>query len=159
MTMTTDWKLPWKAHCRCGAVEMTISAQPLLTMACHCRGCQKMSASAYSCSMAVPTDGFAVDGPARDTREAEGEGGYTHNFCPKCHSWIFTEFPPEMGFVNLRATMLDDPSWFAPFVETQTAEKLPFAETGAPHSFERFPQMEEMMQLVQRYAAEGAKPA
>ncbi|MCP1198736.1 GFA family protein [Notoacmeibacter sp. MSK16QG-6] len=157
--MSTDWKLPWKAHCRCGAVEMTVSAPPLLTMACHCRGCQRMSASAYSCSMAVPQDGFAVDGPARDKRQSEDNDGYTHNFCPQCHSWIFTEFPAEMGFINLRATMLDDPSWFAPFVETQTTEKLAFAETGAPISYERFPEMGDYPGLIQRFSEEGAKPA
>ena len=27
-------------------------------------------------------------------------------------------------FVNLRATMLDDASWFVPFIETCTKEKL-----------------------------------
>jgi hypothetical protein len=33
---------------------------PLLTMACHCTGCQRMSASAFSLSVAVPSAGFAV---------------------------------------------------------------------------------------------------
>ncbi|RLQ87053.1 GFA family protein [Notoacmeibacter ruber] len=156
--MADHWKLPWKAHCRCGAVEMTVSAPPLITMACHCKGCQRMSGSAYSLSMAIPNPGFSAEGPSLDTREAEDGAGYTHHFCPQCHSWIFTTMPEGMDFTNLRATMLDDASWFAPFVETQTAEKLPFAETGAAHSFERFPQMEDMMPLVESFASEGAKP-
>ena len=38
-------------------------------------------------------------------------------------------------FVNLRATMLDDPSWFTPFIETWTSEKLAWAATPAVHSY------------------------
>lgn len=45
---------------------------------------------------------------------------------------MFTRIEPEIGFVNVRATMLDDPSWFAPFVETYTSEALPWAVAGAP---------------------------
>jgi len=30
----------------------------MLTMACHCLGCQTMSASAFSLSMALPIDGL-----------------------------------------------------------------------------------------------------
>ena len=55
-----DWKLPWDGGCLCGVVRFRVSAPPLLTMACHCTGCQKLSASAYSLIIAVPSDGFAV---------------------------------------------------------------------------------------------------
>lgn len=47
-------------QCRCGQVRFTVSQAPLLTMACHCRGCQRMSASAFSLSAAIPLEGFAV---------------------------------------------------------------------------------------------------
>src|SRR3546814_9366082 len=38
--------------CRCGGIQLEITAAPLLTMACHCVGCQKMTASAFSLSAA-----------------------------------------------------------------------------------------------------------
>ena len=42
--------------------------------------------------------------------------------------------------MNLRATMLDDPAWFAPFVETCTAEKLRLGrDPGASHSYAGLP--------------------
>jgi hypothetical protein len=56
----SDWKLPWEGGCLCGEIRFRVSAPPLLTMACHCRGCQKLSASAYSLTIAVPSEGFAV---------------------------------------------------------------------------------------------------
>jgi len=56
------------------------------------------------------------------------------------------------AFVNLRPTMLDDPSWFTPFIETMTSEKLPWASTPAVHSFERFPAFDEFAGLIKEYA-------
>ena len=142
--------LPADGGCRCGRIRFTISAPPLLTTACHCRGCQRMTASAYSLSAAIPTDGFAIT-----QGEPEPGGmhapGQDHRHCGWCKSWVFTLLPPETGFVNVRASMLDDPYWFTPFVEVETAEKLPFADTHAAHSFERMPAMEEWGGLVEAY--------
>jgi hypothetical protein len=56
----SDWKLPRDGGCLCGAVRFRISAPPLLKMACHCTGCQKLSASAYSLTIAIPTAGFEI---------------------------------------------------------------------------------------------------
>ena len=37
-----------------------LSARPLITMACHCTGCQRMTASAFSLSALYPSGGFEV---------------------------------------------------------------------------------------------------
>ena len=146
--------LPWMGGCRCGQVRVKVSAPPLMTMACHCTGCQKMSASAYSLSAAIPTEGFEI---------TQGEpvigglhGAARHYFCPHCMSWMFTRPEGVDFFVNLRPTMLDDTSWFTPFIETFTSEKLPWAATGAPHSYETFPPYEAFDGLIQDYGAQAA---
>ena len=36
--------------CRCGKVGISVTGAPMLTMACHCSGCQRMTASAFSLS-------------------------------------------------------------------------------------------------------------
>ena len=144
-----EWKLPWPGGCRCNQVRFEISLPPLMTMACHCTGCQRMTGSAFSLSAAIPNQGFAI---------TKGEpvvgglhGAIRHFFCPHCKSWMFTQ-PDGFDFVNLRATMLDDPSGFVPFIETYTSEKLPWASTPAPHSFEKFPPLEEYKGLIEKYA-------
>lgn len=58
-----------------------------------------------------------------------------------------------MPFVNVRATMLDDAHWFVPFIETCTSEALPWAKTGAMHSFAAFPPMEAFGPLLAEFAA------
>jgi len=152
-----DWNLPWTGGCRCGRLRFEISAPPLLTMACHCTGCQKMSASAFSLSMAIPEAGFRVTEGEPVVGGMRGEQ-VRHRHCDWCKSWVFTEMEPSMGFVNVRPTMLDDAAWFQPYVETYTSEALPWAKTGAVHGFAKFPQMEEYGPLVAEFAAKGPRP-
>lgn len=133
--------LPMEGSCRCGQIRIRISAPPLLTMACHCRGCQKMSASAFSCSAAIPSQGFEVTKGEPVIGGIHGDDLH-HYHCPRCKSWMFTKASFIDAFVNIRPTMLDDASWFTPFVETYTSAKLPWATTGAAHSFAEFPPME-----------------
>ena len=47
-------------ECRCGKVRLRAEGPPLITMACHCRGCQKLTSSAYSLSALTPEAGFEV---------------------------------------------------------------------------------------------------
>ena len=67
-------------------------------------------------------------------------------------TWMFTRPEGMDWFVNVRPTMLDDPSWYAPFIETWTSEKLAFAETGAPNSYEALPPMDAYEGLMKEYA-------
>ena len=144
--------LPIEGGCRCGQVRFRVTAAPLVTMACHCTGCQKMTASAFSLSAAIPAAGFEV---------IQGEpviGGLhrpdaQHYFCPHCMSWMFTRPGGIDWFVNVRATLFDDPAPFDPFVETYVSERLTWASTPAVHSFETFPPMEAWEGLTKEYAA------
>jgi hypothetical protein len=68
-------------------------------------------------------------------------------------SWMFTRAEGLDWFVNLRSTMLDDPSALAPFVETWTSEKLPWAATPAVHRFATLPALAEYEGLIKEYAS------
>jgi hypothetical protein len=150
-----QWSLPMHGGCRCGKVRFSVTAPPLVTMMCHCTGCQRMTGGAYSTSIAVPTAGFALMEGETVVGGLRGER-LRHHHCDWCKSWMFTRFEPEIGFVNVRATILDDPSWFTPFVETYTSEALPWALVGAPHKFERFPDMAEFQPILAAFAAAHA---
>jgi hypothetical protein len=146
--------LPAEGGCRCGAVRFRLRAAPLLTMACHCRGCQKMTGSAFSLSVAVPDKGFEI--LQGDTVPGGADKVFGHRFCPECLSWIWTKHPMMQGFLNVRSTMLDDPAWTRPFVETCTAERLAFVMTGAIRVFPDFPSQEEYPALLAGYAGWAA---
>jgi hypothetical protein len=144
--------LPIEGGCRCDRIRFRISAPPMLTMACHCNGCQRMTGSAFSTSIAVPAEGFEVIAGEPVIGGLHGDQS-RHHHCDWCKSWLFTTITPDMGFVNVRATMLDDASWYVPFIETFTSEALPWAKTPAPHSYPAFPPMEEFGRLTAEFAA------
>jgi hypothetical protein len=136
--------------CRCGQVRFRVRGAPIITTACHCTGCQRMTASAFSLSALYPSSHLEV---------LEGEpvigglhGATRHFFCPHCKSWLFTRPDGFDDLVNVRATMLDNAGTFTPFVETCTGEALPWAKTPAVHSFETFPPIEMYSELVADYA-------
>jgi len=145
--------LPWTGGCRCGQVRFAISAPPLVSLACHCKGCQRMTGGPYSVSLIVPEAGFAVTAGEPVVGGMHGEIAHMH--CPHCLSWVFTR-PPGLPMVNVRATMLDDAGDFSPFVETCTAEMLPWAKTPAKHSFPQFPPEGAWMGLIQDYQSSVA---
>lgn len=155
----SDWKLPWNASCLCSQVKMRITAAPVIAMACHCKGCQKLTSGAYSLTLMLPVSGFAVEGETQIGALHRDES--KHHYCPRCLSWLYTTSPnlETMGFLNFRPTMLEDASWVVPFIESQTAEKLPGAVTGAKHSFEGWPAPADYGRLMQEFAQEGARPA
>lgn len=144
-----ELELPLHGQCRCGEVRIRITARPILTMACHCRGCQRMSASAFSLSAAIPTQGFDVTG-GKPVLGGLRNPDLAHFFCPQCMSWMFTRFAPE--FVNVRATMLENVSWFTPFIETWTKTRLPWVTTPAIHSYAEFPPVEDYARLAEEFA-------
>lgn len=148
-------ELPWEGGCRCGRVRFRVTKPPMVTAACHCRGCQRMTAGAFSTTLILPPDGFEITQGA--TVAGGMHGGPTkgdHQHCDWCKSWLFTRVPPEWGVVNVRATMLDDSRWFAPFMETCTSEALPWAKTPARRSYEKFPEPAAFAGIMAEFAAQ-----
>ena len=146
-----DWNLPLSGGCLCGQVRFEISVLPILSLACHCRGCQKLTGSAFSLSVMIPADGFAIT-------SGEPVIGALHKpdarywFCDWCKGWLYTQPPPEFGIVNVRSTLIDSPGDFAPFVEVWTCERLPWVTTPAVHSFAADPPMDRFQPIVEDFA-------
>jgi hypothetical protein len=151
-----DWKLPWAGGCRCGEVRFRVTTPPMLSAACHCAGCQKMTASAFTISLGLSSEGFEVTNgePVLGGLRAEPK----HYHCPLCKSWMFTKPSAMPGFVNLRATMLDDHAWVRPFVDFHRREGFDWAQTGAKYSFQRFASDEDLATVLKEYPQEGARP-
>jgi len=139
-----------EGSCRCGAVVMRVSGAPLITMACHCAGCRKMTSSAYSLSAAFPKDAFGL--VRGDPIIGGARGATRHYFCPSCLTWMFTQPEGMDDIVNVRSVLLDDPRWTAPFIETWTSVRLPFASTSAGHGFPEFPAPADIGPLIAAFA-------
>jgi hypothetical protein len=143
-------ELPLEGGCMCGEVRMRISAPALMTMACHCTGCQKLSASAFSLSVMIPEQGFEVIKGEPVAGALHGKNPYM--FCPNCKNWLFTRLSGA-ELVNVRPTMFAAPEWSTPFIESNVQEKLAWAATPARYSFEGYPAPDRYGALMAEFAA------
>jgi hypothetical protein len=53
---------PYTGGCQCGSVRYVLAAEPVRTVACHCKECQRQSGSAFGMSMIVPGKSLTVTG-------------------------------------------------------------------------------------------------
>jgi hypothetical protein len=129
---------------------MKVKGRPLITMACHCKGCQRMTASAFSLSALFPDQTVEIAGLEPVIGGMHGE--LRHYFCPHCLSWIFTRAEMLGPLINIRLTMLDGAADLPPLIETCVSEKLPWVSLPAAHSFDKFPPMEDFPKLIAEFA-------
>lgn len=141
---------PVDGACMCGEVHVRVVAPPMITMACHCTGCQKLSASAFSLTAMFSPDAFTITKGAPQIGALHGANPYY--FCPRCLNWLYTA-PAGAPIVNVRPALFKIPAWSTPFIESYVSEKLPWATTSAKHSFDKFPGMEQYGRLLAEYAA------
>ena len=125
-------------------------------MICHCAWCQKRSASAFSSIVTVPSAGFEITSGEPDISWSCSE--HSHYFCPRCKNWLFLRIAG-VDMVNLRATMLDDHRWFAPYVEIFAGNKAPWVLTTVPNSFVDMPGDEDFEALIASFVMDGPRLA
>ncbi len=137
---------PFDGTCLCGSVQVSVTAPPMLTLACHCRDCQKFTASAYSLTTMFPSDSFSCSGEL--IKGGLRSSGRTHYFCKSCLNFIYSQITGADHRVNLRTSVLNDAALFEPFVELMTDEKMPWAQIPAVHSFAGFPSSLDALQAI-----------
>jgi hypothetical protein len=110
--------LKHEGGCYCGSLRYAVACDPLNTVICHCKSCQRQTGSAYSVIIAVPRGSLSMDGSVA-TYEITGDNGAVSRryFCAKCGSPIAID-PASMPAVTfLSVGTLDDASWVKPEVQ------------------------------------------
>jgi hypothetical protein len=123
-------------------------------MACHCRGCQQLTSSAFSLSALVRSE---------DVEVIQGKpvvGGLhrpqmRQDYCPNCMTCLFTRPGDAPRLLSVRTTLLDDARWATPFVEMYTSEKVGWVTIPARRSFPQFPSLQDFNELVAEYQAQA----
>jgi hypothetical protein len=93
--------------CFCGAVELTVTGEPVVMGYCHCESCRSWSAS--------PVNAFTLWKPAavQVTRGADNIGTYNktprsyRKWCTKCGGHLFNEHPG-WGLIDVYAAVIPD---------------------------------------------------
>jgi len=103
--------------CQCGAVRYEIDRAAILTLyCCHCRECQRQSASGFGLSMKAERTGFRlIKGALSAWQRPTDRGGITRmRFCPACGVRICHDAGADSDMVSLKAGTLDDTAWLRP---------------------------------------------
>ena len=109
-------RAPITGGCLCGAVRYESSGEPVYSLLCHCRDCQRQSGTAYVAAMRVSAAGFRITKgqPKLYLKAADSGNEVARAFCPECGSLLFIRVSARPDLVGLRVGSLDDPSWFRP---------------------------------------------
>ena len=51
---------PFSGGCACGVIRYECSAEPLISVNCHCRDCQWASGGAFASALIVPKTAFTL---------------------------------------------------------------------------------------------------
>ena len=97
----------YSGSCYCGAVQFTVSGEPVAMGYCHCDSCRHWSAG--------PVNAFTLwkSDAVRITQSAENIGTYNKNprsyrkWCTSCGGHIFTEHP-EWGLTDVYAAVIPE---------------------------------------------------
>jgi hypothetical protein len=97
----------YKGSCFCGAVQFTVSGEPVGMGYCHCESCRRWSAG--------PVNAFTLWKPegVKITRGADNIGTYSktprsfRKWCKTCGGHLFTEHPT-MGLTDVYAAVIPD---------------------------------------------------
>ena len=102
--------------CQCGQVRYELSAKPITLYACHCRDCQKQSASAFGMSMPVPREALVIlKGQPKQWRRSSNSGREVICFfCGNCGTRLFHNPSRNPKITNIKPGTLDDTSWLSP---------------------------------------------
>lgn len=123
-------KKVYKGSCFCGAIELTVTGEPVAMGYCHCDSCRHWSAG--------PVNAFTLWSPeaVEVTRGAENIGTYNktassnRKWCTKCGGHLFTEHPG-MGLTDVYAAVIPDLP-FEPGVHVNYQETVLHIHDGLP---------------------------
>ena len=108
---------PLDGRCLCGRLTYRCDGEPLVTVVCHCKDCQRQTGSAFSIFVVVPRATLHVGGDTLAmyvTVGAESGEERQRQFCSKCGSPVVTLLAEQPELAVIKAGTLNDPSWLSP---------------------------------------------
>ena len=120
----------YKGSCFCGAVEFTVSGEPVGMGYCHCESCRHWSAG--------PVNAFTLWKPeaVQVTRGTDNIGTYNktprsyRKWCKTCGGHLFTDHPG-MGLIDVYAAVIPDLA-YSPGVHVHYQETVLRIKDGIP---------------------------
>jgi hypothetical protein len=139
----SDRNMPLTGGCQCGAVRYELGAAPLPAIICHCKECQKQTASAFGMTLPVRRrDLKLLSGDLKEWRRLADSGReLACYFCPQCGTRLYHSSSMGPDYWHLKPGTLDDTSWLEPVAQVWTRSAQPWlALAGELTSFPEQPE-------------------
>lgn len=95
----------YQGRCFCGAVEFTVSGEPVAMGYCHCQSCRQWSAGPVNAFSLWPPEALSVTRGADNIDSYNKTPGSSRKWCKRCGGHLFTEHPG-MGLVDVYAALI-----------------------------------------------------
>lgn len=124
-------------QCLCGAVKLSIHAEPLGARMCWCRDCQYIASGSATVNVLFPAEAVRYDG-AFSTYEMVADSGnkVERGFCPTCGAQLYSKTLQPAGLpMRVRAGTLDRPDLVPPgaIIWTDSAPAWAVLDPALPH--------------------------
>jgi hypothetical protein len=99
--------------CLCGSVRFEARGEPLRTLVCHCKFCQRLTGSTSYAEAMYPIEAVSMSGITPSSYGHRSEGSamlvYAH-FCPRCGSTVSLTFERWPQYRAISRGAFDDPN-------------------------------------------------
>ncbi|OAH28023.1 aldehyde-activating protein [Methylorubrum populi] len=126
-------------RCHCSSIQFQMPDQAVASSVCYCGDCRKHSGAPMLAWAMVPKDAVSVTGEPKVYNSSEGGRRW---FCGSCGTGLFFTNAPleQMGMMQVRIAVLDDPDAITPQMQVQTADRVKWmASAHELPAFKRFP--------------------
>lgn len=100
--------MSYTGRCNCGAITVSIAAEPVTTRQCWCRQCQKIAGGGPTSNAIFPLEAMTLLGDrAQSTYVAASGNTLTHEFCPGCGTHVLAHSSARPHLRTMRMGLLD----------------------------------------------------
>ena len=99
--------------CLCGSVRFEARGEPLRTLVCHCKFCQRLTGSTSYAEAMYPIEAVSLSGitPSSYGHRSEGSAMLVHaHFCTRCGSTVSLTFERWPQYRAISRGAFDDPN-------------------------------------------------
>lgn len=134
-----------RGYCSCGGVAYCLLRDPMFTHACHCKLCQRYTASAFVVHSMIELENIELDhANISATFGPSGSGqGQIVNRCKACGDQIYSIYGANKKLAMLKTSTLQHPERFPPQAHIYVKDKVSWItlDKDAP-SFDEFYKIE-----------------
>lgn len=120
----------YAGKCFCGAVEVSVSGEPVVMGYCHCRDCRDWSAAPINAFTIWKPESVRVTKGAGNLGTANRTDRSSRKWCKTCGGHVLTDHP-HMGVVDVYAATIPDLP-FKPALHVHYQETVMHVRDGLP---------------------------